>query len=402
VNGVALVEAVYRAERARVLATTIRATHGDFELAEEVVQDTFASAIAQWPIQGTPREPLAWLISVARRKAIDAIRREIKLRDIVRSSIDEEDSAEIEPLQIPDDRLRLIFTCCHPALAPDAQVALTLQMLGGLTTEEIARAFLVQTATMAQRLVRAKNKIKTASIRYEVPSADELTERLQSVTAVLYLIFGEGYAATTGDAWVRRDLSNEAIRLCRTLLELTRSASVQGLLALMLLHDSRRDARTNEQGDLVLLEQQSRELWDRAQIDEALALVPPALRGGADAYALQAAIAALHASANTAAQTDWPQIAALYGELMRRAPSPIVALNRAVAVAMTSGPETGLALLDPLKAELSTYHLWHSARADLLRRLDRNDDAAAAYRDALRFVGSEPERRFLERRLSEM
>jgi RNA polymerase sigma-70 factor (ECF subfamily) len=401
VNGVALVEAVYRAERARVLATTIRATYGDFDLAEEVVQETFASAIAQWPSKGTPQEPLGWLISVARRKAIDAIRRRIKWRQIVRAGVEEDGLFEIEPLQIPDDRLRLIFTCCHPALAPEAQVALTLQTLGGLTTDEIARAFLVQNATMAQRLVRAKNKIKTASIRYEVPDADELAERLQSVTEVLYLIFNEGYAATRGDAWIRRDLCNEAIRLSRMLLELTRSASVQGLLALMLLHDSRRDARTNEQGDVVLLEHQNRELWDCKQIDEALELVPAALRGGADAYALQAAIAALHASAKMASATDWPQIAALYGELMRRAPSPIVALNRAVAIAMTSGPAAGLALLEPLKAELSTYHLWHSARADLLRQLNRNDAAADAYRDALRHVGSDPERRFLERRLME-
>jgi RNA polymerase sigma-70 factor (ECF subfamily) len=401
-NGVALVEAVYRAERARVLATTIRATHGDFDLAEEIVQETFAAAVSQWPQDGMPDEPLVWLISVARNKAIDAIRRRIKLREIVANAYEEDASAEIEPLRIPDDRLRLMFTCCHPALARDAQVALTLQTLGGLTTEEIARAFLVQTATMAQRLVRAKNKIKTARIRYEVPEGDELAERMQSVIEVIYLIFNEGYAATKGDAWVRRDLCSEAIRLARVVLELTRSPSAQGLLALMLLHDSRRDARMDEQGNLVLLEDQNRELWDRAQIEEALALVPSALRGGADSHALQAAIAALHASARTAAETDWPQIAALYGELMRRAPSPIVALNRAVAVAMTSGPEAGLALVEPLERELSTYHLWHAARADLLRRLRRTDEAAHAYREALRYVGSEPERRFLERRLKEL
>jgi RNA polymerase sigma-70 factor (ECF subfamily) len=343
------------------------------------------------------------LISVARNKAIDAIRRRIKLREIVAASTEEDsvDPIELDSLHIPDDRLRLMFTCCHPALAREAQIALTLHTLGGLTTEEIARAFLLQTTTMAQRLLRAKNKIKTARIRYEVPQGDELNERLQSVTDVIYLIFNEGYAATKGDAWIRRDLCNEAIRLGRVLLELTRSPRAQGLLALMLLQDSRRDARMDERGDLVLLEEQDRERWDRSQIEEALALVPPALRGGADSHALQAAIAALHASARTAAETDWPQIAALYGELMRRAPSPVVALNRAVAVAMTSGAEAGLRLIEPLGSELSTYHLWHAARADLLRRLGRVDDAARAYREALRYVGSEPERRFLERRLAD-
>jgi RNA polymerase sigma-70 factor, ECF subfamily len=397
----ALIEAVYRAERARVLATAIRVMNGDFDLAEEVVQETFATAIARWPLEGAPDDPLGWLIVVARNKAIDLIRRKVKLRDITAFAIDEPQCEDAEPARIPDDRLRLIFTCCHPALARESQVALTLHTLGGLTTEEIARAFLIQPATLAQRLVRAKHKIKKARIPYEVPGADELASRTQSVMEVIYLIFNEGYAATTGDDWIRRDLSTEAIRLGRMLLDLTRSPGAHGLLALMLLHDSRRDARTDAQGDLVLLEEQNRELWDRTQIDEALTLVPLALRGGADQYALQAAIAALHASAITAADTDWPQIAALYGELMRRAPSPIVELNRAVAIAMISGAEAGLALLEPLADELRHYHLWHAARADLSRRLGRNDAAAQSYRDALRVVGSEPERRFLERRLRE-
>ena len=400
---IALVEALYRAERARVLASTIRATHGDFALAEEIVQETFAAAVTHWAAHGPPDTPLGWLIAVARNKAVDALRRNIKLRELIASSVVDTDlTCEPEALHIPDDRLRLIFTCCHPSLAREAQVALTLHTLGGLTTEEIARAFLVQTTTLQQRLVRAKSKIKTARIRYEVPQADELAERLQSVLEVVYLIFNEGYAATKGDAWVRRDLCAEAIRLGRMLLELTRSPSVQGLLALMLLHDSRRDARVDECGDVVLLEDQNRALWDRRQIEEALALVPAALRNAGDAYALQAAIAALHASAATAAVTDWPQIAALYGELMRRAYSPIIALNRAVAVAMTAGPEAGLALLDPLEHELATYHLWHAARADLLRRANRMRAAADAYRQALDHVGSEPERRFLERRLAQI
>ena len=401
-SGASLVEAVYRAERARVLATAIRVAHGDFDLAEEVVQDTFATAIARWPLDGVPADPLGWLIAVARNKAIDVIRRKIKLREIAAIAMDDVACSEIEPQQIPDDRLRLIFTCCHPALAREAQVALTLHTLGGLTTEEIARAFLLQPATLAQRLVRAKNKIKSARIPYEVPNADDMAARTESVMAVIYLIFNEGYAATAGDAWVRRDLCAEAIRLARMLLELTRAPSAQGLLALLLLQDSRRDARTDERGDIVLLEDQDRKLWHRDQIDEALALVPLALRGCADSYALQAAIAALHASAPTAAETDWSQVAALFGELLRRAPSPIVALNRAVAVAMSNGPEAGLALLEPLASDLRTYHLWHAARADLLRRLNRPHEAAQSYREALRLVGSEPERRFLERRLAEL
>ena len=301
---------------------------------------------------------------------------------------------------LADDRLRLIYTCCHPALAPEAQIALTLRTLGGLTTEEIARAFLTSPVTMAQRLVRAKSKIKDAGIPYEVPEASQLPERTGAVMAVVYLIFNEGYAATAGDTWLRRDLCREAIRLGRLVAELTGDREARGLLALMLLHDSRRDTRTDDAGDVVLLEDQDRSRWDRTQIAEALALVPDALRGGPGPYALQAAIAALHASAPRAADTDWGQIAGLFTELARRQPTPIIALTRAGAIAMWRGPEAGLPLIDELAGELADYHLWHAARADLLRRLGRHRDAADAYRAALALVGSAPERRFLENRLA--
>ncbi|HEX4423104.1 MAG TPA: DUF6596 domain-containing protein [Kofleriaceae bacterium] len=406
-QGAAAIEAVFRGERARVLATTIRVTNGDFELAEEAVQDAFAAALARWPSEGTPDEPRGWLISVARNKAIDTIRRRVKLREIVAGDPPPDaatatGAAAADLVAVADDRLRLMYTCCHPALAVEAQIALTLRTLGGLTTEEIARAFLAAPVTMAQRLVRAKSKIKNAQIPYEVPEASQLPERTGAVMAVVYLIFNEGYAATAGDTWLRRDLCREAIRLGRLVAELTGDPEAQGLVALLLLHDARRDARTDDHGDLVLLEDQDRGRWDRAQIDEALALVPLALRGGPGPYAIQAAIAALHASAATAADTDWPQIAALFDELLRRQPSPIVALNRAVAVAMARGPEAGLALVDELAGPLADYHLWHAARADLLRRLGRRAEAAAAYRAALARVGSAPERRFLEGRLAEM
>ncbi|HEY5925806.1 MAG TPA: RNA polymerase sigma factor, partial [Kofleriaceae bacterium] len=386
---------VFRVERARVLATVIRVCNGDFELAEEAVQEAFAAALDRWPGEGTPAEPRGWLVSVARNKAIDTIRRRVKLREIVAAQEVEPEAKDHESVAVPDDRLRLIFTCCHPALAPEAQVALTLRTLGGLTTEEIARAFLTSPATMAQRLVRAKTKIRDAKIPYEVPEASQLAERSEAVMSVIYLVFNEGYAATAGDEWVRRDLCGEAIRLGRLLVELTDGADAKGLLALMLLHDARRDTRTDERGDLVLLEDQDRSRWHRAQIAEALELVPVALRGGAGAYSLQSAIAALHAQAERAADTDWRQIAALYAELYRRYPTPIVTLNHAVAIAMWRGPAEGLALIDPLRAELAEYHLWHSARADLLRRLGDRAAAAAAYRDALALVGSDPERRFL-------
>lgn len=400
----AAIETVFRQERSRVLATTIRVVNGDFDLAEEVVQEAFAAALERWPIEGTPAEPRAWLISVARHKAIDAIRRQVKLRTIVAAEEPIGAAVAAEQVAVQDDRLRLIFTCCHPALAREAQVALTLRTLGGLTTDEIARAFLTAPVTMAQRLVRAKSKIIAARIPYEVPEASQLAERTDAVMAVVYLVFNEGYAATDGDAWLRRDLCNEAIRLGRLLVELTDDPEAKGLLALMLLHDSRRDVRTDAAGDLVLLEDQDRASWDRAQIDEALLLVPAALRGGSrdgpGPYALQAAIAALHASAPRAAATDWPQIAALFAELSRRHPSPVIALNHAVAIAMWRGPAAGLPLIDALKDDLTDYHLWHAARADLLRRLGRTKEAAAAYRAALARVGSEPERRFLERRLA--
>jgi RNA polymerase sigma-70 factor, ECF subfamily len=392
---------VFRAERTRVLATTIRVCNGDFELAEEAVQDAFAAALARWPSEGTPIEPRGWLVTVARHKAIDQIRRRSKLREIVGAATSTE-LYEPEPHAVQDDRLRLIFTCCHPALAPEAQVALTLRTLGGLTTEEIARAFLTSPVTMAQRLVRAKTKIRDAGIPYEVPEPSQLAERTAAAMAVIYLIFNEGYAATAGDEWLRKDLCKEAIRLGRLLGELLDSNEPRGLLALMLLHDARRETRTDDAGDVVLLEDQDRSRWDHAQIAEALGLVPRALRNGAGRYALEAAIAALHCSAARAADTDWRQIAALYAERYMRAPSPIVALNHAVAVAMADGPAAGLTLLEPLRAALADYHLWHAARADLLRRLDRSAEAAKAYRQALALVGNDPERRFLERRIAQL
>jgi RNA polymerase sigma-70 factor (ECF subfamily) len=402
-QNVAAIEQVFRAERARVLATTIRVTNGDFDLAEEMVQDAFAAAISRWPVEGMPDSPRAWLISVARFKAIDQIRRRVKLREIVAGE-EREPEVHSELVAVPDDRLRLIYTCCHPALAREAQVALTLRTLGGLTTDEIARAFLTAPATMAQRLVRAKAKIKEAKIPYEVPEASQLAERTDAVMSVVYLIFNEGYAATTGDSWLRGELCSEAIRLGRLLVELTGAHEAQGLLALMLLHDSRRDARTDEHGDIVLLEDQDRTRWNHAQIDEALPLVPIALTcpDGPGPYALQAAIAALHAQAARAGDTDWRQIAALFGELQRRQPSPVIALNQAVAIAMWRGPEAALPLVDQLAGELADYHLWHAARADLLRRLGRDREAKDAYRAALERVGSDPERRFLERRLQSL
>jgi len=404
--GAAAIADVFRAERARVLATTIRVCNGDFELAEEAVQDAFASAVQRWPSEGTPAEPRGWLVTVARHKAIDQIRRRARLRELIaldEPGPEESDASELDARAVADDRLRLIFTCCHPAIANEAQVALTLRTLGGLTTEEIARAFLTSPVTMAQRLVRAKTKIRDAGIPYEVPEQSQLAERTAAVMSVIYLIFNEGYAATAGDEWLRKDLCHEAIRLGRLLVELIPDApDPRGLLALMLLHDARRETRTDDAGDVVLLEDQDRTRWDRAQIGEALALVPLALRGGGGPYGLEAAIAALHCSAERAADTDWAQIAALYAERYRRAPSPIVALNHAVAVAMSEGPAAGLALVEPLQAKLADYHLWHAARADLLRRLDRRGEAARAYKQALALVGSDPERRFLERRLAEM
>lgn len=386
---------VFRAERARVLATVIRVCNGDFETAEEAVQEAFEAALARWPVEGTPTEPRGWLIAVARNKVIDSIRRRVKLRELV-AARDADEVADAPELAVADDRLRLMFTCCHPALALDAQVALTLRTLAGLTTVEIARAFLTTPEATAQRLVRAKQKISGARIPYEVPDPAELPERLGAVMAVVYLVFNEGYAATAGDAWIRRDLCREAIRLARILVELTDAAEARGLLALMLLHDARRDARIDGQGDIVLLEDQDRARWDREAIDEALALVPLALRSPGP-YGIQASIAALHAQAPTADATDWPQITALFDELYRRQPTPIVALNRGVAIAMAQGPAAGLAVIDPLRSELAEYHLFHAARADLLRRLSRADEAVRAYKSALACCTLEPERRFLVR-----
>jgi len=402
-------ETVYREERPRALATLIRILR-DFDLAEEMLQEAFTAAIEQWPGGGLPRNPCAWLVSAARHKAIDRLRREksfaAKRGEIAYLSETAVPAADLVEEPFPDDLLRLIFTCCHPALALEAQVALTLKTLCGLSVDEIARAFLVSPAAMAQRLVRAKGKIRVSRIPYEVPGSDRLAERLDGVLRVVYLVFNEGYAATSGDALVRPELCREAIRLGRLLRALLPAASeVAGLLALVLLHDSRRAARLDARGELVTLEEQDRSRWDRDQIAEGQALAEEALRrGGAGFYALQAAIAALHARAARARETDWPQIAALYALLLRLHPSPVVALNHAVAVAMGERLDRGLQLIEQLEEndELSTYHLLPAAKADILRRLGRPAEAAAAYERALRLVTHPAERRYLERRLREV
>lgn len=402
------VEAVYRTESRRVLATLIRLV-GDFDLAEEALHDAFAAALAQWPSEGVPENPRAWLVSTGRFKAIDKLRRDARFEALdaaaaqVEALADESAAPDAEPGSIADDRLRLIFTCCHPALAPDAQVALTLREVCGLTTEEIASAFLTRAPTIAQRIVRAKNKIREAHIPYEVPVRAELPERLDGVLRVIYLVFNEGYSASSGAALTRSDLSREAIRLGRLLLEMLPELEVMGLLALMLLQESRRAARSTKEGELILLEDQNRLLWNREQIAEGLALIERAFASRrVGHYTLQATIAAEHARAPSAAATDWKRIVDLYDALQSLQPSPVVGLNRAVAVAMRDGPAVGLDLIDALLArgELADYHLAHAARADLCRRLGRTAEARTAYERALILARQEPERRFLERRLA--
>ena len=403
------VDAVYRSDARHVLATLIRLL-GDFDIAEEALHDAFRAALEQWPRDGVPANPRAWLVSTGRFKAIDAIRRRARFEplpdDIDRRLVADSDDAEAwNDESIKDDRLRLIFTCCHPALSPDAQAAMTLREVCGLTTEEVARAFLSSPPTVAQRIVRAKAKIRNARIPYEVPSPAELPDRLDVVLRVVYLVFNEGYSASSGAALTRYNLSSEAISLGRLLVELLPEAEALGLLALMLLHDSRRAARTSPSGELILLDDQDRLLWDREQIAEGLALVQRALAARqVGPYTVQAAIAAVHASAANASATDWAQIVALYDLLARAEPSPVVELNRAVAVAMRDGPSAGLGLIDTIleNGDLLDYHLAHAARADLCRRLGRIAEARASYERALRLTEQEPERRFLERRLAEL
>lgn len=387
-------------------ATLIRLLR-DFDLAEEALHDAFMAALSQWPEQGIPQNPRAWLVSAGRFKAIDQLRRRARFNDSIAGEIDElesvSDSEEWLDDHIGDDQLKLIFTCCHPSLALEAQLALTLREVCGLTTEEIARAFLTTPSTLAQRIVRAKNKIRDAAIPYEVPARNELPERLRAVLQAIYLVFNEGYSASTGDSLVRADLAQEAIRLGRLLVELLPEPEVLGLLALMLVQDSRRAARVDAQGDLIVLEEQDRSLWNRAQVAEGSALIQRALSGGgAGIYSIQAAIAAIHGEAPSAAETDWAEIVGLYDLLLRMSPSPIVELNRAVAVAMRDGPEVGLALVNALveRGELRDYHLLHAARADMHRRLGQADKARVAYEQALRLTRQEPERRFLQKRLA--
>jgi RNA polymerase sigma-70 factor (ECF subfamily) len=400
------VDAIYQAESRRIFATLVRLL-GDFDLAEDALHDAFRAAMEQWPRDGVPANPRAWLVSTGRFKAIDALRRssrfETELDEDARERLREPGgSAEQDREDIQDDRLRLIFTCCHPALPPEARAALTLREVCGLTTEAIAHAFLTSPTTLAQRIVRAKARIHSEHIPYQVPAREDLPVRLDAVLQVIYLVFNEGYSASSGASLTRPDLSGEAIRLGRLLAELLPEPEAVGLLALMLLHESRRAARTSPQGDLVLLEDQDRSLWNREMIEEGTALARRALTSpGFGAYSLQAGISALHAAAPTLAATDWAQIIALYDRLTQIVPSPVVDINRAVAVAMRDGPGAGLALIDAILArgDLAEYHLAHSARAELLRRLGRKDEARASYQRALALAEQEPERRFLEKRL---